>query len=70
MCVCMSGWPDPVISILFRCLDFFFFSFLLLCIPMLVFLDFSSATSIIVGCCDNANTDDYDGGGDDITIFF
>lgn len=37
---------------------------------MLVFLDFSSATGIIVGCCDNANTDDYDGGGDDITIFF
>lgn len=37
---------------------------------MLVFLDFSSATGIRVGCCDNANTDDYDGGGDDITIFF
>jgi len=67
MCVCMSGWPDPVISVLSRCLEFFV---LALMYSDACFLDFSSATGIIVGCCDNANTDDYDGGGDDITIFF
>ena len=62
--VCMLGWPDPVISVLSCCLDFFVLA--LLYSPVLVFHGFSYPSGIVVGCYDNANPDDYnDGGGND-----